>query len=353
MHRTRKHFVTSALVAGLALTSLAACHPTAVVPTYTYATFSAPNNTTTTTTTVAPVNNTTTTTAAPVANISTANNTPPLNAPSDYRLVGGDEFNDTSLDTGRWSAYHNTYGDGNNELACLQPQNVTEGNGSLRIVAHKQTVTCPGAAPDQYSSGFIGSREAGRYFPRYGRYEIRAKLPHAQGLWPAFWLRHRSGSTVAEVDIMEYFHSQVPGKATSTLHLDGRSNLSKKTVPFEAPTLNPGWHTWAVDISPSGADVRFTFILDGNAIHSYVDTQHRWTSADPNATWDIAMNLAVGGRWTGRPDDTLGYLRDLSICSINGTAPSGCSTNGIRRVDWNNAAVSTYEVDYVRVYAPA
>ncbi len=66
MHRTRKHFVTSALVAGLALTSLAACHPTAVVPNYTYATFSAPKkDTTTTTTTVAPVNNTTTTTAAP------------------------------------------------------------------------------------------------------------------------------------------------------------------------------------------------------------------------------------------------------------------------------------------------
>ncbi len=58
MHRTRKHFVTSALVAGLALTSLAACHPTAVVPNYTYATFSAPKKdttTTTTTTTVAPV----------------------------------------------------------------------------------------------------------------------------------------------------------------------------------------------------------------------------------------------------------------------------------------------------------
>ena len=182
---------------------------------------------------------------------------------------------------------------------------------------------------------------------------MRAKLPHAQGLWPGFWLRHRNGAGTAEVDIMEYFHAQVPGKTTSTLHLDGRLNLSKKTAPFEAPTLNGGWHTWAVDIAPSGADVKFTFLIDGVAIHSYVDTQHHWTSADPNATWDVALNMSVGGKWTGGPDDTLGYLRDLNRCSISGSAPTGCATTGIRRVDWNNPASSSYLVDYVRVYAPA
>ena len=32
----------------------------------------------------------------------------------------------------------------------------------------------------------IGSREVGKYYAGYARFEIRAKVPHAQGLWPAF-----------------------------------------------------------------------------------------------------------------------------------------------------------------------
>src|SRR3546814_10043578 len=101
-----------------------------------------------------------------------------------------------------------------------------------------------------------------------------AKVPHAQGMWPAFWLRHRNGAGVAEVDIMEYFHSQVPGRTTGTLHLDGRHNISKRSIPFEAPTATPGWHTWAVEIEPVAAGVQFTFLLDGTPYHSSTDTQH-------------------------------------------------------------------------------
>lgn len=49
---------------------------------------------------------------------------------------------------------------------------------------------------------------------------------------------------------MEYFHSQVPGKTTNTLHLDGRHNLSKKSSTSSSGVPTPGWHTWAVEISP-------------------------------------------------------------------------------------------------------
>ena len=106
-----------------------------------------------------------------------------------------------------------------------------------------------------------------------------------------------------------------------------------------------------MEISPSGAtgtDVRFDFSMDGRTYHSYVDTQHNWASADPSATWDIAVNLAVGGDWIGDPDGTLGYLRGANRCAIGGTAPDGCITTGIQRVDWNDPADSSCQVDYVR-----
>jgi beta-glucanase (GH16 family) len=336
------------LVASLALAALAvaatACQPTPIPPVEVGAEAQpAP----TTTTTAAPT--TTTTTAAPTTTTTAAPTTTVPPAPSGWKLVGGDEFNASTLDTTKWKPYHNTYGDSNNELACLTPANVTQTNGSVKLTARKQTVACPGGTTEQYTSGFLGSRETGTYYPRYARFEVRAKLPHAQGLWPAFWLRHRNGASVAEVDIMEYFHSQVPGKTTQTLHLDGRYNISKKTTAFESPAVtNPGWHTWTVDILPATDGVRFTFYLDGTQTHTYVDTQHDWATSAPEAgTWDIALNLAVGGTWVGVPEDTKGYLRDLNRCSISGTAPTGCTTTGINTVDWTK---STYEIDYVRVY---
>jgi beta-glucanase (GH16 family) len=336
------------LVVGAALLGLAACQPTPVptLPTgpSDEVTTTLPVNPDNTTTTIAQP--TTTTTAQPTTTTTTA--VPGTRA--GWKLVGGDEFDGSSLNTAKWKPYHNTYGDSNNELACLTPNNVVQSGGSVKITAKKETVACPGGSTESFTSGFLGSRESGTYYPKYARFEMRAKLPHAQGLWPAFWLRHRNGASTAEVDIMEYFHSQVPGKTTQTLHLDGRYNLSKKTTAFEAPTLSPGWHTWAVEILPETSGVRFTFFVDDVAVHTYVDTQHDWASSDPNATWDVALNLAVGGNWVGRPGDTTGYLRDLNRCSISGTAPGGCTTTGIRSVDWTK---STYEIDYVRVYAPA
>lgn len=308
--------------------ALAACEP-------------APPTTTTTSTTTT---STTTTTTVPAASV------PP--SPPGWRYLGGDEFDGAELDGTRWKPYHNTYGDSNLELACLTPANVAVSGGSLRLTARQETVTCPGGTTEAYTSGFVGSREVGRYYPRVARFEVRAKVPHAQGLWPAFWLRHRGGAGVAEVDVMEYFHAQVPGKATQTLHLDGRTNLSKKTTWFEAPTTStPTWHTWAVEILPDPSGVRFRFEVDGVLVHTYLDEQHRWTATAPeDGTWDIALNLAVGGRWVGRPGDVRGYLRDLDRCSIGGTPPANCTTTGINDVDWRR---STYEVDYVRVYVPS
>jgi beta-glucanase (GH16 family) len=355
-HLTKTPLAARALVAGIVMLGLAACQPVTTVPGNsvpsdggTVAT-TTPTTTTaapTTTTTAAPT--TTTTTAAPTTTTTTA---PAVTSPAGWKLVGGDEFNDASLDGSKWQTYHNNYGSGNAELECNTPNNVSEGAGSLKIVAKKQSVACPNAGTYNYTSGFVGSREAGKYYPRYARFEMRAKLPHAQGLWPAFWLRHRSGAGVAEVDIMEYFHSQVPGKTSQTLHLDGVSNISKKATTFENPASVPGYHTWAVEIVPESGSVRFNFFVDGVKVHTFLDTKHAWASADPAATWDIALNMAIGGKWVGNPDGTLGLLEQLNRCSISGTAPNCTSTN-IKRVNWGSAASTTYDIDYVRVYVPA
>ncbi len=55
----------------------------------------------------------------------------------------------------------------------------------LHIVSKRETVTCPGGQTRNFTSGFIGTREKGVYFPRFARFEMRAKLPHMNAMWKA------------------------------------------------------------------------------------------------------------------------------------------------------------------------
>src|SRR5690606_18547671 len=160
----------------------------------------------------------------------------PTPEPEGWTLHWSDEFDGDSVDETSWRVYHNTYGDGNNELACLTPNNVSVQDGALHIVAKREQVTCPSGAQRQFTSGFLGTRERGLYFPRFARFEMRAKLPHMNALWPAFWLRHRDGAGIAEIDVMEYFHASDPGAPSIALHLHGTYNVLKGTRAFEAPT---------------------------------------------------------------------------------------------------------------------
>ncbi len=271
-----------------------------------------------------------------------------------------DEFDKESwipvvdADEANWKALHSTYGDGNDELACLTPDNVAAVDSALQIVALDEPTRCPDGSMRDYSSGFLSSRDAGNYYPLFGRYEMRARIPHGQGLWPAFWLRHRDGASTAEVDVMESFHSQGPGEVTQTLHLPlshGTGAVSESTFIEEPTAGTGGWHTYAVEITP-GAEgaVRFTFFVDEARTLQFDDEQaSAWVPQNQDAAWDVAVNLAVGGRYVGDPDAALGYLPYPHKCSLGYVDPPDgdpgqCSAAGILRAEFP----ALYEVDYVR-----
>ncbi len=284
------------------------------------------------------------------------------NPKPEWNLVFADEFDGTAVNTANWKAYHNTYGDGDaHMLQCNTPDNVVVSGGTVKLTAKKQRVNCPWNKVRDYTSGFLGSRDVGRYHPLYGRYEMRARTPHGQGLFPALWLRHRNGASAAEVDIFEAFHSQAPGRATATLHFPTSIgyNVAKKTTWIETPTTSRGgWHTYSVDILPvtpgDNTKVKFRFAIDGVTTLEYTNPNaSKWTSVDPNGGWDIALQLYVGGQWTGHPDQKLGWLPvNGGVCARTLKAPLGgdpknCPTDGIQLAQWNDA---TFEIDYVRVY---
>ena len=154
------------------------------------------------------------------------------------------------------------------------------------------------------------------------------------------------------------------GKAMSTLHFPTTLgyNVAKKAVWYETPLQGRGgWHTFSVDIAPvtpgDDSKVTFTFQVDGVTSLQYTNTNaSAWTSVDKNAAWDIALQLYVGGSWTGHPDQKLGWLpANGGICSLTAKAPtngdpSTCPTTGLWLAPWKD---STFEIDYVRVYTKA
>ena len=122
-------------------------------------------------------------------------------------LVWEDDFNtDGAPDSTKWTYDLGTtdifgnVGWGNQEAQSYtdNAENVIVENGSLKITAKKEG--------GDYTSARIKTQ--GLYDFTYGRVEVRAKLPAAQGTWPAIWMLGSNHPTVGwpssgEVDIME------------------------------------------------------------------------------------------------------------------------------------------------------
>lgn len=257
-----------------------------------------------------------------------------------------------------------TAGGSGNSLKMLCERNGVNNYYSGSLDSRWATVTDP--------DGFGGNNPTGRYWPMFGWYEVRAKIPHGQGIWPAFWLRHREGSTNCEVDFMEYFHMYEPGKTRSSLHRTDnngvyRNNVYQKATFFEEPTLTPGWHIWAISITSEYPNVRFRTYQDGILVYDYLDTSAAlWSGSvrtpNPARAFDIRLEgVQIGNQsgWVGMPNDPPGYDSGRGVCASGGTPPNACNTSIGGHAIWadnyvgNTLFPNTTEIDYVRVWSVA
>lgn len=104
------------------------------------------------------------------------------------KLVWADEFNHTGLpDSTKWSYDTGGHGWGNNEKQYYtqkRPENASVKNGVLSITAIKETF-----AGASYTSARLVSKNKGDW--KYGRFEIKAKMPKGRGLWRHLDVAHR------------------------------------------------------------------------------------------------------------------------------------------------------------------
>lgn len=228
--------------------------------------------------------------------------------PSSWVLVWADEFDQpdgSAPDPAKWNHQQGGSGWGNGELQYYTNSidNSFIQDGMLVIKAIKEY-----EMGRDYTSARMTTQFKGDW--TYGRFEIRAKLPNTQGIWPAFWLlpsrgRYGSGAAGGEIDIMELIGSE-PYRSYATLHYGNPAERSSGYYDLpDGETFADDFHIFTLEWEPT--EVRW--YLDGNLFH----TATEWfTSAGKDAKFPapydqdfhLLVNVAVGGHWPGSPDET-------------------------------------------------
>jgi beta-glucanase (GH16 family) len=228
----------------------------------------------------------------------------PLGADGVWEQVFNEEFDGPALDPARWTTCYwwNKNGCtnlGNNELEWYLPENVRVLGGELRLTARQErTVGHEGRVFD-YTSGMVTTGVDYAELPRppraafrHGYFEVRAKVPAGQGLWPAIWLLPASRESKPEIDIVEVL-GHTP--TIMRMHFHYRNSEGQKQSIGEnaiASDLSRRWHVFGLDWQ------QHTLIW-------YLNGVEKWRITDgriPNEEMYLLINLAVGGDWPGPPD---------------------------------------------------
>lgn len=214
-------------------------------------------------------------------------------------LVWSDEFDIPGApDPAKWGydigdGCPSNCGWGNNELQWYtnRPDNSIVSGGTLKIIAKAENFN--GKA---YTSARLLSKD--KFSFKYGKVDVRAKLPAGAGTWPAIWTLGNNINTVGwpacgEMDIMEHKGSDL-NRIYGTLHYPGRSGgnadgntkvIANATTSFHIYTLE--WTSSLIKIS-----------VDGDLIHSVINS----TAIPFNQNFFFILNIAMGGNFGGPVD---------------------------------------------------
>ncbi len=234
---------------------------------------------------------------------------------AEWELVFSDEFDYTDLpDPNKWD-----YEVGfvrNNEsqyYTRARKENARAEDGMLIIEAVKEKFPNAAYNPDSQNRRGGNSRRAqefaeytsaslitlGKESWRYGRIEVRAKLPTGLGTWPAIWMlgtnmREVGWPTCGEIDIMENVGFD-PNRIHANIHTRDYNHTmgTNKGNNIEVDKPYEKFHVYAIEWFEDHID----FYVDDN---KYFTFKNEGTG---NGVWPydkehyLILNLAIGGSW--------------------------------------------------------
>lgn len=282
---------------------------------------------------------------------------------SDWGLVWSDEFDGTAINSQNWTHEVNCDGGGNQEKQCYtdSADNSYLADGMLNIVA----LPAEEGAALPYTSARMITRYKADF--KYGRVEMRAKVPAGQGSWPAFWMmptdeEYGEWPRSGEIDIFEAVNlgvadaeGNVESNVHGTLHY-GKSwpdNSSSGQSYSLDDGANPadGFHTYAIEWQEG--EIRW--YMDGYLYATQRESAVRYNSKGEavglaHKGWFTEYYEQVSGElktfWDTAPFDKEFYL--ILNFAVGGSWPENVNELGVDATAFH--ADNKFEVDYVRVY---
>lgn len=253
-------------------------------------------------------------------------------------LIWNDDFTeDGKLSDHRWN-FENGFVR-NNELQWYQSENAFCRNGMLEIEARTENRKNP--VFDKNSDHWAHNREViectsssvntkDKFDFQYGTMIVRAKIPTADGAWPAIWTlgKEMEWPSNGEIDIMEYYRIDgIPHiLANAAWGTERRYNAkwNSKTIPFSHFTAkDQAWdekfHIWKMD-------------WDENSIKIYLDDE---------LINDIALSETVNGSLGNYKNPMRQPHYILLNLAIGGDHGGNLSEKSLPM---------KYVIDYVRIY---
>lgn len=263
-----------------------------------------------------------------------------------YKLLWHDEFNgEGAPNPDMWRCEEGFQR--NEEDQWYSKNNVEMKGGELVFTARQERVKNPNYNPKatggnawkqtreyaEYTSACIVAQ--GKYYFKYGKVFVRAKIPVQQGAWPAIWScgNWYEWPLNGEIDIMEFYKEKIHANVCwgGNSRWNGTWNSKNKNISdfiSKDPLWAEKYHIWRMD-------------WDSKYLRIYLDDE-LLNETDLNNTWNKGDHGAGDGGWINPySNDYHGFgqlmMLNLAVGGINGrpilaTFPF------------------TYNVDYVRVY---
>ena len=267
-----------------------------------------------------------------------------------WELKFEENFDGMRLNLNTWKNREYSQGSMSNEgveVYCTL-DNVLLSNGICKIIAKTETIERKAVnwKPDTlklgdgvqnlrtyyHTASWIETRET----YKYGKFEIRCKIPKEKGFWPAFWMYGQSGDVNNEIDVFEFwnptnFFGKYNEKKLSKIHhMTVHYNKKMSGENYEGPDFSADFHTFSV-------------VWDSTKIEWYVDGElkrlstYYQTKRGKNVE---CKNIKAGKTYYINPifpKDPMSIIANLAI-QTGKNAPDVTVFN------------SAFEIDYIKYY---
>ncbi|GAA4812136.1 glycoside hydrolase family 16 protein [Litoribaculum gwangyangense] len=234
-----------------------------------------------------------------------------------WKLKWADEFDKEIIDSNNWTLQVVKAGRFNDEW-----QRYTNSNKNAYIENNCLVIKAIHESDkhglNQYTSARIHT--ANKQSWKYGKIAARIKLPQGKGIWPAFWMLganidENGGDTpwphCGEIDILELYGTKDDGLIESNVHYADPSGshamMGATSFKLDNGKFADEFHIFELVWN----EKQLSWFVDGKQYAEMDISSDEFTAFHKD--FFILFNLAVGGTYAGRPNNTTSFPQHMYV----------------------------------------